>query len=104
MRVWVWGSNYSYTLEAQLVASNGKVHTIPFGSLEYLGWRHLTVNIPSIVEALSLARFVVRTAPSERAHDFQIYFDEITALAGVPQTYDRVDLLDPDKVNELWNA
>jgi hypothetical protein len=112
LSVWVWGSNYDYSLEAQFSDHNGKVYVIPMGSLRFIGWRNLTINIPERYTqdkynpwggSLRFLRFVVRTAPTERVHDFQIYFDDINVLTVKDQSpYGGGELFDPERINAIW--
>ena len=39
-------ANYYYNLEAHLRDYRGIVHRVPLGSLHFMGWRNLSVNIP----------------------------------------------------------
>ena len=43
---WVWGGNYYYNLEAHVRDYTGVVHILPLGSLHFIGWRNLNIDIP----------------------------------------------------------
>ena len=44
--VWVWGANYYYYLEIHIRDYRGIVHKLPLGSLHFIGWRNLSVEVP----------------------------------------------------------
>lgn len=113
--IWVWGSNYDYTLEVHLRDYRGIVHVLPMGRLRYHGWRHLSTDIPGGVpqvdphslqaSKLEILKFVLWTEPRERSTNFFVYFDELRAssdrylLVG-----DGDKLSDRDLRQDLWDA
>ena len=47
--VWAWGSNLNYHLEAYLRDNRGVIHTLPVGSLKFVGWRNLRATVPTSI-------------------------------------------------------
>jgi len=47
MDMWVWGSNMRYYMEVYFRDYNGVVHILNFGSTYFLGWKNMSVNIPT---------------------------------------------------------
>ena len=111
--VWVWGANYYYNLEVHLRDYTGVVHRLPLGSLHFIGWRNLSVEIPSYIpqyirylpmeKPLTLVRFVIRTAPTERVDSFVVYFDHLKILTDLYRERFDGDIL-ADKTKEIWSS
>ncbi|UCB45886.1 MAG: flagellar filament outer layer protein FlaA [Spirochaetota bacterium] len=111
--VWVWGANYYYNLEAHLRDYRGIVHRLPLGSLHFMGWRNLSVNIPKHIpqtvrylpmeKPLSLVRLVIWTEPTERVDSYVIYFDHMKVLTDMyTQRFDGDELA--DRTDEIWSS
>ena len=111
--VWVWGANYYYNLEAHLRDYRGIVHRLPLGSLHFIGWRNLSVDIPNYIpqtirylpmeKPLSLVRLVIWTEPSERVDRYIVYFDNLKVLTDMyTQRFDG-DIL-ADRSDEIWSS
>lgn len=103
--LWVWGAGYNYELEILVRDCNGRVHTLPIGSLNFHGWKNLAVNIPTSIQqsspylsglkSMSFVAFRIRTHPSEKVDDFHIFFDEFKALTNTQRaSYDGFELVD----------
>jgi hypothetical protein len=114
MDIWVWGSNFNYTLEAYFRDVNGNVHIIPMGSLNFQGWKDVYVKIPPnipqakrILPALAPLHFIkfrVWTPPTEPVADFRIYFDQFKVLTDTFETlFDGSELTSPERIQELWD-
>jgi hypothetical protein len=111
--VWVWGANYYYTLYAHLRDYRGIVHKLPLGSLHYMGWRNLSVEIPVQIpqtvrylpmeKPLSLVRFEIWTEPTERVDDYIIYFDHMKVLTNMYKQRFDGDVL-ADQTDEIWTS
>ncbi len=112
VNVWVWGANYHYKLEAHLRDYRGIVHKLPLGSLHFMGWRNMSVDIPNQIpqhvrylpmeKPLSLVRLAIETEPTERQDDFIIYFDHLKVLTDMyRQRFDGDTLADTSR--EIWN-
>ena len=111
--LWVWGSNYNYTMDVYIRDYQGIDHVLHMGSLLFAGWRDLSVGIPGSIPqsrkyipsyaGLELTKVVIWTAPDEKVDDFYIFIDEINEITDmfVPR-FDGEDLADPDQLNALW--
>lgn len=83
--MWVWGGNYNWTLEVRLKDLNEYEYTLPLANLFYMGWLNHTLEIPvSIpqseilvggVKGLSVLKFRVTSAASERPDRFNVFFN-----------------------------
>jgi hypothetical protein len=111
--VWVWGANYYYTLYAHLRDYRGIVHKLPLGSLHFMGWRNMSVDIPKQIpqtvrylpmeKPLSLVRFEIWTEPTERVDDYIIYFDHLKVLTDMYKQRFDGDVL-ADMTDEIWTS
>lgn len=111
--VWVWGANYYYSLYVHLRDYRGIVHKLPLGSLHFMGWRNLSVEIPPQIpqevrylpleKPLSLVRFEIWTEPRERVDDYIIYFDHLKVLTNMYKQRFDGDVL-ADMSDEIWSS
>jgi hypothetical protein len=111
--VWVWGANYFYNLEVHLRDYRGIVHKLSLGSLHFIGWRNLSVQIPRQIpqfirylpmeKPLTLVRFVIWTEPNERVDDYIIYFDHLKVLTDVYRERFDGDVL-ADESRTIWSS
>ena len=100
--LWVWGAGYAYDLEILVRDCNGRIHTLPVGTLNYHGWRNLAVTVPSKIQRsrylsqvkqMNFVAFRIRTQPTENVDDFYIFFDEFKALTNTRlPSYDGFEL------------
>jgi hypothetical protein len=115
MDIWVWGSNFDYTLEAYFRDHNGVIHIVPMGRLNFQGWRNVQARIPANIPQtkrilpslapLRLVKFRVWTPPYEPVGDFRIYFDQFKVLTDTfDSLYDGNELAMPERIQELWNG
>jgi len=111
--IWVWGANYYYNLEVHIRDYTGIVHKLSLGSLHFIGWRNLGVEIPKQIpqymrylpmeKPLSLVRFVIWTDPTERVDDYICYLDHLKVLTDMyKQRFDGDVLADQSK--EIWGS
>jgi hypothetical protein len=111
--MWVWGSNYNYTLDAHIRDYQGIDHVLHFGTLMFAGWKNLVAGIPTSIpqarryipryQGLELTKLVLWTAPDEKVDDFFLFIDEVNALTDLFETrFDGESLADVDTLNELW--
>jgi len=110
--IWVWGANYHYNLEAHLRDYRGIVHTVPLGSLHFMGWKNLSATIPRHIpqyirylpmeRPLTLVRLAIWTEPIERVDDYFIYFDQLKVLTDVYRTRFDGDVL-ADQTFDIWS-
>lgn len=107
MDFWVWGANYNYTLEVLIRDSEGRVHVLKAGSLQFQGWRNIVINIPGYISQHSRLRsgrpdltfvgFRVRSSVNEAVDDYVIYFDQIKYTTNtLSNIYDGYELKDAD--------
>ncbi|APB00564.1 Putative flagellar filament outer layer-like protein [Nocardia seriolae] len=80
MSLWVWGANHDYTIEAHLADCEDEYSIKPLGSLRFSGWRRITLQFAAPLSGTRFVKFVVRTAPVERAKSFEIRLAEFTAI------------------------
>ena len=113
--LWVWGANYNYWLDLHLQDYRGVDHVLHLGSLQYAGWRNLSVTIPgSIPQAspyiprlrgLVITKLVLWTRPDAPVDGFYVFLDDLKVLTDLFETrFDGDELADPDYLNELWSA
>lgn len=88
--VWVHGRGNNYYMEVWVKDYKGNVHILKFGSINFVGWRPMQVeiplNIPQEVDSypqtktLKIERFVIRSDPSEIVTNTVFFFDQIKVL------------------------
>ncbi len=111
--LWVWGSNYNYWLDIHLQDYRGIDHVLHLGSLQYAGWRNLSVTVPgSIPQAspyiprlrgLVITKLVLWTRPEAPVDGFYVFLDDLKVLTDKFETrFDGDELADPDYLNALW--
>ncbi|MCK5095660.1 MAG: hypothetical protein KAR18_13080 [Spirochaetes bacterium] len=110
---WVWGGNYYYNLEAHVRDYTGVVYKLPLGSLHFIGWRNLNIDIPKQIpqemrylpmeKPLTFVRFAIWTEPTERVDDFVIYFDHLKILTDVYKERFDGDIL-ADTSRDIWSS
>jgi hypothetical protein len=111
--LWVWGSNYNFTIDVYIRDYQGIDHILHLGSLMFAGWKNLSVTVPGSIPqsrkyipsyaGLELTKVVIWTAPDEKVDDFYIFIDEISEITDMyVQRFDGEDLADPATINNLW--
>ncbi len=88
--VWVVGRNYNHVLKLLFTDSMGRAQEITVGTLNFLGWKQMTVAIPpSIVQqdyhygansGIRITGFRVETDPLDTYGVYYIYFDDLRAV------------------------
>lgn len=111
--IWVWGANYYYNLEVHLRDYRGIVHKLRLGSLHYMGWKNLSLEIPGYIpqyirylpmeKPLTIVRFVIWSEPTERVDDYMVYFDRLKVLTDMYKQRFDGDIL-ADKYREIWES
>lgn len=113
LSVWVWGSNYDFTLEAIVVDMEGIEHRLSMGNLKFMGWKNMSAAISNGIPqtstqpfkgGLRLRSFIVTSNPLESTENFYIYFADITTASVVHRYYDfdGSNLVDPKVVADVW--
>jgi len=87
--VWVVGRNTNHVLKLVVEDQDGHVADLSFGPLNFMGWKQLTVAIPSslvqnnfrvsFISGINILGFVVDCDPLEDYGNFYLYFDDMTA-------------------------
>lgn len=93
LSVWVLGRGDDYTLEGWFNDYKGVNHVLKFGSLKFVGWRPLTVEIPTYIHqggnayplrnSLVFTQFVIRSTPRTGGDMAYFFFDDIQILSDV---------------------
>lgn len=113
--VWVVGRNYNNTLKIILADFFGRQYELPLGSLNFQGWKKLTVAIPpqsfdgtsGIVQrnfhyashmGVKVVGFKVECDPMEAYGTYYIYFDDLRAVTDLFAEDNR----DPDDMSDSW--
>lgn len=101
--VWVWGGNYNYTMEVLLSDYMGYTHTLSLGSLRFMGWKNISVIIPSSipqaethaprVKGLKFLNFRFWSSPQERNDRFTVLLDYCKVVTDIfREVYDGADV------------
>jgi len=113
--LWVWGANYNFWLDVHLQDYRGVDHVLHLGSLQYAGWRNLSVTIPGAIpqaspyiprfRGLVITKLVLWTRPDAPVDGFYVFLDDLKVLTDLFETrFDGDELADPDYLNALWSA
>jgi len=113
--LWVWGANYAYYLEAHVRDFQGIDHVLPFGLLQFSGWKNLRCKVPgNIPQAwkylprlrnLELTKLVLWTQPNEKVDEFYMYLDQLKVTTDLFETtFDGDELADADVLQQVWGT
>jgi hypothetical protein len=113
--LWVWGANYAYSLEAHVRDFQGIDHVLPFGLLQFTGWKNLRCKVPgSIPQAwkylprlrnMALTKLVLWTEPQEKVDEFYLYLDQLKVTTDLFETsFDGDELADAERLQEIWGT
>lgn len=113
--LWVWGSNHNYYMEINIRDYQGVDHVMNLGSLNFTGWKNLSITLPSNVpqsvryipryKGLEITKLSIWTRPEEKVDDFYCYIDQIKVLTDLFESrFDGDELADADVIEELWKS
>lgn len=102
---WVWGANYRYFLDVLVRDADGRIHSLPAGSLAFKGWRNIVLNVPTWLAQntrlrsgprnMTFVGFRIRTDPEEFVDNYMVYFDQLKYTTNSLETvYDGYELQD----------
>ena len=93
LSLWVLGRGNNVSLECWLEDWRRDVHLFKFGSLNFIGWRPLTIKIPIRVPQsatsfpqtrnMVLKRLILRTKPSAPGEEIVLFFDSLKVLTNL---------------------
>jgi hypothetical protein len=106
--LWVVGRNYNHTLKIQFEDYNGLPQELTMGTLNFLGWKKLTVAIPPSVlqteyhysyrTGIRITGLEIDTDPLESYGSYYVYFDDMRAVTDLFGESKR----DADDMSDGW--
>lgn len=108
LSVWVVGRNFNHVLKVQFLDYRGAVQELTVGTLNFIGWKKLTVAIPpsilqneyhySYKSGIQIIGFKVETDPLDSYGTYYIYFDDLRAVTDLFGESKR----DADDMSDGW--
>ncbi|HVO40787.1 MAG TPA: flagellar filament outer layer protein FlaA [Spirochaetia bacterium] len=106
--VWVVGRNYNHLLNVLFTDSTGRAQEVVVGTLNFVGWRKLTVAIPPTIvqqdfhygtaSGIRITGFRIDTDPLDTYGTYYIYFDDLRAITDLFGESKR----DTDDMSDGW--
>lgn len=108
LSIWVVGRNFNHVLKVQFNDYRGQAQELAVGTLNFIGWKKLTVAIPpSIIQdefhysyksGITITGFKVETDPLDSYGTYYIYFDDLRAVTDLFGEAKR----DTDDMSDGW--
>ncbi len=108
LSVWVVGRNMKHVLKLVIEDFFGNRAELTMGTLNFSGWRKLTVAVPPSVKqrdfhyndrmGIKVIGFIIETDPLEAFGTYYIYFDDMRAWTDLFAQESR----DPDDMADVW--
>lgn len=108
LSVWVVGRNFNHRLSIVVEDYFGNINVLPMGTLNFSGWRQLTVAVPPTLDqrnphyntetGLKIRGFVIDAAIDESYGTYYVYFDDLRATTDLFAEVSR----DPDDMVDNW--
>jgi hypothetical protein len=106
--VWVVGRNFNHILKIQFLDYRGQQQELTVGTLNFIGWKKLTVAIPpSILQTefhytyrsgLRITGLKIETDPLDSYGSYYVYFDDLRAVTDLFGESKR----DSDDMSDGW--
>ena len=108
LSVWVVGRNFNHRLNVVVEDYFGNVNVLPMGTLNFSGWKQLTVAIPPTLDqrnphyntetGIKILGFVIDANIDEAYGTYYAYFDDLRATTDLFAEISR----DPDDMVDNW--
>ena len=108
LSVWVVGRNFNHVLKVQFLDYRGQAQELTIGTLNFIGWKKLTVAIPpsilqdefhySYKSGIQITGFKVETDPLDSYGTYYLYFDDLRAVTDLFGESKR----DSDDMSDGW--
>ena len=108
LSVWVVGRNFNHRLSVVVEDYFGNVNVLPMGTLNFSGWKQLTVAVPPSLgqrnphfnteTGLKILGFVIDANIDEAYGTYYVYFDDLRATTDLFAEVSR----DPDDMVDNW--
>ncbi|AHC14657.1 flagellar filament outer layer protein FlaA [Salinispira pacifica] len=106
--MWVVGRNFNHVLNVVVEDFFGRRSTLPMGTLNFSGWKRLTVAVPPTVaqknahynnqQGLKIVGFTIEPAMLEAYGTYYVYFDDLRVWTDLFSEDNR----DPDDMVDGW--
>ena len=106
--LWVVGRNFNHILKLQFVDYRGQAQELTIGTLNFIGWKKLTVAIPPGIlqteyhytyrSGISITGLKIETDPLDSYGTYYVYFDDLRAVTDLFGESKR----DSDDMSDGW--